>query len=37
MSSSSPVVPTKQEQVTERNLLDQIVDEGRIARDQAGR
>jgi type VI secretion system protein ImpC len=37
MSSSSQAAAGNQEQVTERNLLDQIVDEGRVARDPAGR
>jgi type VI secretion system protein ImpC len=37
MSSSSQTAAGNQEQVTERNLLDQIVDEGRVARDAAGR
>jgi type VI secretion system protein ImpC len=37
MSSSSQTAAGNQEQVTERNLLDQIVDEGRVARDPAGR
>lgn len=37
MSSSSQTASGNQEQVVERNLLDQIVDEGRIARDPAGR